>query len=178
MAEKLTLARPYAQAAFEIAREKNQLAHWSEMLEVIVTLLSDPAVKGLIGHPKVAWQQLADLVLHVAGDRLDEQGKNFVRVLAANRRLNVAREVADLFNMLRAQAERTLQAEIVSAYEVTPEQEQMVAAALKKKFGREVRIHSRLDKSLIGGAVIRAEDMVIDGSITGQLDRLAGILAA
>ncbi len=176
MAEKSTIARPYAQAAFDLAQEHGDLKSWSEMLELCAMIVSDEQVSRLIGNPEVSQDSLVELILNVAGDRLDTVGANFIRVLAANGRLNVLPEIAALYEQHRAEAERYIDAEVISAFPMSDAQQQALVEGLKKRLGREVRLTASTDETLIGGAIVRAGDLVIDGSVTGHLNKLAQTL--
>lgn len=176
MAEKSTIARPYAQAAFELAQEKGDLKIWSDMLELCAMIVRDERVSRLIGNPEVSKDALVELILNVAGDRLNTVGRNFIRVLANNGRLNVLSEIASLYEQHRADAECRVDAEVISAFPLSDAQQQALAAGLKKRLGREVRLTASTDESLIGGAIVRAGDLVIDGSVTGHLNKLAQTL--
>ena len=173
MAERITTARPYAKAIFALARQANSLGATSTGLQRAATVVADPSVHELLGSPHVTAPQLAELVNGVAGDKLDENGRNFVSLLAQNRRLGFLPEIAALFEQMKAEIENAVDVEVVAASKLTPDQESRYAAALQKKLGRQVRLHTRVDGSLLGGAVLKAGDLVIDGSIKGRLDRLA-----
>lgn len=177
MAEKTTIARPYAQAIFELAKQQNALPKWSEMLELAVVIATDPQVAGLIGNPRIKKSQLASLVLDVAGANFSEEAKNVIRVLVDNGRLNVLPEIAVSYDQYRAEEESTVHAEVISAFPLSKDQEAKIAAALNKRLGKQVEVTSRTDATIIGGAIIRAGDMVIDGSVTGQLEKLGSVLA-
>jgi len=176
MAEKSTVARPYAQAVFELAREQDALAAWSDMLSAAVVVGTDATMQQLLVSAQVTRQAVADLFVEVCGDALDDTGRNFVRVLADNRRLDLLPEIAEQYAALRADAERTVDARVVTAFELSDQQQEKLASALKKHLGRDVRLECEIDKTLLGGAVIHAGDLVIDGSALGRLDRLAGQL--
>jgi F-type H+-transporting ATPase subunit delta len=176
MAEATTIARPYAQAVFELARDDKRFTEWSGALSVLSAIAGSDDVKAMIGNPKVTNEQLVDLFVSVAGDKLDNQGKNLVKVLAENDRLIVLPEIAQGFESLRAEEEKTIKAELVSSQEVSDAQKNALSEALKKRLGRNIELTCRIDESLIGGAVIRAGDLVIDGSISGQLERLSSEL--
>ncbi|VAX12066.1 ATP synthase delta chain [hydrothermal vent metagenome] len=178
MAEKSTIARPYAQAAFDLAQEENDLKTWSDMLQLCAMIVNDEKVSRLIGNPEVSKATLVELILNVAGDRLNTVGRNFIRVLAGNGRLNVLSEIVSLYEQHRADAEQRVDAEVISAFPMSDAQQQALAASLKKKLGREVRLTASIDESLIGGAIVRAGDLVIDGSISGHLNKLAQRLIA
>ena len=177
MAEKRTIARPYAQAVFDLACKANALGRWSEMLALLAAIAADERMQGLIDNPRIDEQQLRDVFLGVAGDRLDKQGAALLELLIENRRLGYLPEIAALYEGYRAEAEKVVHAEVIAAFPVSDEQRDAIAAALKRRLGREVDIESRTDQSLIGGAIIRAGDMVIDGSVRGHLDRLAQALS-
>lgn len=176
MAEKSTIARPYAQAAFDLAQEAGDLKGWSNMLQILATVTANDDVQALIGNPEVESQTLADIIIDICGDTLNDKGKNFVRVLAANKRLDVMPEIAEQYEQHRAEAERTVVAEVTSAFPLSEAQQQQLIAALKKRLGREVTLVTRTDDSIIGGAVVRAGDLVIDASVTSQLEKLANTL--
>jgi F-type H+-transporting ATPase subunit delta len=176
MAERITTARPYAKAIFALARKDNSLGAKSIGLQRAATVVADPQVHGLLGNPHVTPAQLAELVNGIAG--LDENGRNFITLLAQNRRLGFLPEIAALFEQMKAEVENAVDVEVVAATQLSPDQESRYAAALQKKLGRQVRLHTRVDGSLLGGAVLKAGDLVIDGSLKGRLDRLATELTA
>jgi F-type H+-transporting ATPase subunit delta len=176
MSERLTIARPYAKAIFALARETKTLDAKATGLALAAQVVADPQVHGYLGNPRVTPRQLADLVNDVAG--LDEHGRNFVSLLAQNRRLGFLPEIAALFAQMKAEVENAVDVEVVAATALSKEQEGRYAAALQKKLGRQVRLHTKIDPSLLGGAVLKAGDLVIDGSIKGRLERLATELTA
>jgi F-type H+-transporting ATPase subunit delta len=178
MAERITTARPYAKAIFSLARQGNTLAATSAGLMRAAETVADPRVHALLGSPHVTPGQLADLVNGVGGSALDENSKNFVSLLAQNRRLGFLPEIAALFEQMKAEVENAVDVEVIAATKLTPDQESRYAAALQKKLGRQVRLHTKVEASLLGGAVIKAGDLVIDGSIKGRLERLAVELTA
>jgi F-type H+-transporting ATPase subunit delta len=173
MAERITTARPYAKAIFALARKNNALGPVSETLTRAAEVVSDPRVHALLTSPHVTPAQLAELVSSVTGSGLDENGRNFVSLLAQNRRLGFLPEIAALFERMKADVENAVDVEVIAASPLTADQESRYAAALQKKLGRQVRLHTKVDGSLIGGAVLKAGDLVIDGSIKGRLERLA-----
>ena len=176
MAEATTIARPYAQAVFELAKGSGKLADWSNVLTTLSAATDDKTVSSLISNPNVSGEQLVDLLSAICGSKLDKESANFLKVLAENGRLNVISEIAANFDELKAEAEKTVKAEVVSAFKLSAPQQTKLEAALKKRLGCEVEINNTVDKSILGGAVIRAGDMIIDGSITAQLDRLSSDL--
>lgn len=178
MAERTTTARPYAKAIFALARQGNTLAATSASLVRAAQVVVDPRVHALLGSPHVSAAQLAELVIGVTGAGLDEYGRNFITLLAQNRRLGFLPEIAALFEQMKSEVENAVDVEVVSATAMNSDQESRYAAALQKKLGRSVRLHTRVDGSLLGGAVLKAGDLVIDGSIKGRLERLATELTA
>lgn len=178
MAEQVTVARPYAQAVFELAQSDKDLKGWSEMLGLLVQIISVNEVWELINSPRLTRAAIADLLNEIGGKRFDGAFQNLVRVLAENRRLGVIPEIAALFEQLRAVAESRVAAEVVSAQTLSEEQQAKIAESLRKRLGREVELSCSVDASLLGGAIIRAGDLVIDGSARGRLDRLAAQLGS
>ncbi len=177
MAELTTIARPYAQAVFKLAREQQALDRWADMLGLAAVVASDAEMSRLIDNPRLTEHQLAELFSEVCGDGLDAQGRNMIRTLAENRRLKALPEIHRLYLALKSEAEGAIQAELISARPVSEVQKQAILESLKKRFGREVELDCRIDESLVGGAVIRAGDLVIDGSVRGKLARLATALS-
>lgn len=177
MAEKTTVARPYAQAVFDLAHSKGALRDWSNVLQLAAAVVADPQVQRLVSHPRVRKAQIQSLILDVGGAGFSAEAKNFIKVLIENRRLGLLPEIAAQYELYRAEAERTLTAEVISAFPVNDEQQARIAAALKKRLGRDVSLSCTVDGSLLGGVIIRAGDLVIDGSVTGQLTKLANALA-
>ncbi len=173
MAELTTIARPYAQAVFKLAQESKRLKEWGELLGLLAAIVETPEISALIGSPKVSPERLQALLFELAGDRLDQQSKNFLRLLVENRRLAALPEIARIYHRLEDEAEKRVEVEMVSAFEVRGALAKKIAAALAKRLGKEVEMTVKVDERLIGGAVIRAGDLVIDGSVAGELDRLA-----
>ncbi len=181
MAETTTVARPYARAVFEHARaQKDGLKAWSEQLQGLAVVATDEAARGFLLAPgpspdeKVAF--LLGLSTEATGREAPEEMRNFLRLLAQNRRLTALGAVSVLFDELRAEAEKTLHAQVISAMEISAKQKKSIAAALKARLDREVELECTVDESLIGGAIIRAGDLVIDGSARGHLAKLATAL--
>jgi F-type H+-transporting ATPase subunit delta len=177
MAEKSTIARPYAEAAFQMARAKGQLKEWSALLQAAAQITADPDMQSLIGNTSVGKAQVAELIIGVAGKVMTAQGANLIKLLAENRRLDVVAEIAAQFEALKAEAEKTIEAEVVSANEVSKEQQSLIAQKLKVRLGREVSLKCSVDAALMGGVIIKAGDLVIDGSVRGQLNKLSVELA-
>jgi F-type H+-transporting ATPase subunit delta len=177
MAERITVARPYAKAVFKLALSQKRLPQWSEALALAASVVADPRVAALLNNPAVSAEQLVGLVSEVGGARLDEQARNLVATLAANRRLGYLPEIAARYEQLRADAERTVEVTVTSAVELSAAQKSRYAEALAKRLGREVRLSCQTDPSLLGGAVVRADDLVIDGSVRAGLTQLAAATA-
>src|SRR6185295_17783941 len=178
MAERITTARPYAKAIFALACQSNSLAATADGLTLGAQVVADPRVRSLLGSPHVTAAQLSELVNGIVGSTLDEHGRNFVTLLAQNRRLGFLPEIAALFERMKSEVENAVDVDVTSATALTPDQQTRYAAALQKKLGRSVRLHTKIDQSLLGGAVLKAGDLVIDGSIKGRLERLATELTA
>jgi F-type H+-transporting ATPase subunit delta len=178
MADKTTIARPYARAAFAEARADSMLAAWSEALHKAAAVVADAQVQSLLGDPHVTPAQLAQLVLDLAGAGLGEHGRNFVQTLAESRRLNCLSEIATLFDGYKDDAEGIADVTVASAAPLDATQQQTLAAALARRLKREVRLHCVIEPDLIGGAVVRSGDLVIDGSVRGRLERIAHELVA
>jgi len=176
MSELNTVARPYAQAAFDLAKEASSLAQWSDMLGFAAAVSVDEAIREAIDSPNLSVTEQANLFEQVCGDQLDDHGRNFVKLLAENRRLTLFPEIAALYEELRADAEGTLEATVVTAKPMSDAQQQDMANALKARFNRDVVLQVEIDESIIGGAIIRAGDTVIDGSARGKLEQFAHAL--
>jgi F-type H+-transporting ATPase subunit delta len=124
----------------------------------------------------VTGEQLVELLAGVSKGAGGKGGTNFLLALAENRRLALLPEIAAQFETLRAEVENVVDVEVIAAQEIAPAQHKKLAAALKRRLGREVRMHTRIDETLIGGAIVRAGDLVIDGSLKGRLARLGSAL--
>jgi F-type H+-transporting ATPase subunit delta len=175
MSQALTLARPYARAAFALAKETGRLSQWSNMLGFAAHAAAVPGVQSAFGHPLTQADQLVDLLLP-PGDS-DPAFRNFLAVLADNRRLALMPEIAGLFDQLKAEAEKVVKATVTSAQPLDAAALDQLRASLRKRFGQDVELTAAIDAALIGGAVIDAGDVVIDGSIRTKLARLGAALA-
>jgi F-type H+-transporting ATPase subunit delta len=158
------------------ARDAKVLSAWSDALRVASGLVADSRVAALVSSPKMSTDQLVSLFAGVGGAGIDGHWQNFVRLLATNKRLEVLPQIAEQYELLRAQYENELDVQVTSAVALNADQRSQLAAALKKRFKRDVRMTTAVDPSLLGGAVIHAGDLVIDGSINGRLQRLASEL--
>jgi F-type H+-transporting ATPase subunit delta len=177
MAEALTLARPYAEAAFKLARESSSLPAWADALARLASVAQSSQMVGVLGNPRLSDKQVAGVVSETAGTLTDIQ-KNFVTVLAQNERLNVLPQIASHFEGLKSGAEGSVNAEVSSAYPLSNEQLADIVVTLEKKYGKKVHATVVVDASLIGGVSIRVGDEVTDVSIRGKLAQLRTSLLA
>ncbi len=177
MSELTTAARPYAKAVFEMAQESGTLAKWSAQLEAMSAVVAAEGSSALLNHPRITKEQKAEIFAELLQDSIDDQGRNLLKVLAENDRFILLPDMATIFEQLKAEAEGAIEAEITSAQEMNEQQQQAIAAALQKRLGREVKLVTKIDPSLMGGAIIRAGDLVIDGSIQGRLQDMKAALA-
>jgi F-type H+-transporting ATPase subunit delta len=178
MADRLTVARPYAKAAFANAKAAGRLDSWSGALARAAAAVGDERVRSLFGSPKVTAEQLAGLISGIAGSDLDQGAQNFIALLSENKRLPFLPEIATIFEQLKADAERVIDVQVTSAAPMGAGEAAQLTAALTKRFDRKVRVQTAVDPSLVGGAVVRAGDLTIDGSIKARLERLALDLTA
>ncbi|MGA2398433.1 MAG: F0F1 ATP synthase subunit delta [Steroidobacteraceae bacterium] len=172
MAERATIARPYAKAAFEAASEVHAFAPWSSGLNIAAEIVVDPRVTALVKNPELPAPDVADFIIGVAGDKLDARMQNFVRVLAENHRLLLLPEILAHYEIMRADVENTVDVEVISAVKLDADHAEKLAAALNTRLKRRVNMRNTVDASILGGAVIHAGDLVIDGSLKGRLARL------
>ncbi len=176
MAELTTLARPYAKAAFEFAIEAKQLAEWSEMLNFSSLVVGDDSMQALLASPHLTKDDQQEAMLKVCADKLNDSGVNFIKLLAQNGRLVTLPEIEVLFNFLRSEFEKTVDAQITSATDLNEQQITQIKEKLAAKLGRQVEASVEVDADLLGGLIIQAEDLVIDGSVRGQLAKLSDTL--
>lgn len=176
MAELITLARPYAQAAFATAKEDGALAQWSETLALAARIAADPQVaEYVLGNPVVEPEAAAEFF--VQSTKADGKLANLLALMADNGRLALLPQMVDLFLQLRAKEEQTLAVTVTSASVFTDEQLENLKRSLKQRFGRDVTLDVEVDESLLGGAIIHAGDTVIDGTLRSKLSRLNTALA-
>jgi F-type H+-transporting ATPase subunit delta len=180
MSQALTLARPYARAAFALARDGGKLSGWSDALGFAARVSADPRVATLLGHPRLGRDDAVALLAPAPGQdaSADAAFADFLGLLFDNRRLALLPEISGLYDELRLESERVVKAKVTSAAALPAAELESIKAALKKRFGREVEVEAAVDESLIGGAVIDAGDVVIDGSLRGKLERLQTTLAS
>ena len=178
MTDKTTIARPYARAAFAAAQARGFLPVWSDALHTAATVVRDTGVESLIGNPRVTSKQLADLIIGVGGGKLGAEWDELVLALAQNGRLAVLPEIATLFDALKDEADGVVDVTVTAATTLDAKQQDALTTALTRRLKRKVRLHNEVDPTLIGGAVIRAGDLVIDGSLRTRLERMAFELSA
>jgi len=176
MAEAITIARPYAAAVFAIADEKNELKAWSDILVVLAQCVAVPEMQSVISSPSVSDEQVVSLLADIPGELMTDDARNFLALLAENNRLQLLADIAVIFEALREEAEQVITADVTSALKLTAKQEKDISAALKKRLGRDVTLNTSVDKTLLGGAIIRAGDLIIDGSALGKLNKLANAI--
>ncbi len=175
MSELITLARPYAKAAFEFAKSESAVDQWSRDLLVAAGLAQDEQILNYFGRPDVLAD---DLVQLVSGEGSSEHYQNFVRLLIENDRLSLLPELAELFQYYAEQDSQSLTVDVYSAVELTAEQKQAMTAALSKRTGKQISLQTHIDENIMGGAKIHCGDLVIDGSLRGKVERLKTQLGA
>ena len=173
MAELITLARPYAKAAFEYAVEAKDLQGWSDSLSLAASVAQQSAVEKLLSSPSATAAKQANAVCDICGDQLATASQNFISILSENRRLQLLPQISQQFEIMKANLEKAVDVDVVAAADLDATQQEALSDALSAKLERKVNLQVSLDKSLLGGAVIRAGDTVIDGSIRGRLTKLA-----
>ncbi|MDI1351704.1 MAG: F0F1 ATP synthase subunit delta [bacterium] len=180
MSDSTTIARPYAKAIFEHALAENKLAQWSEYLHALAQTVLTPQAAQFIANPASTDEQHIDLLQSVSGSAHQsyESLNNLIHLLAVNKRLMLLPEIKSLYEIHRAEQEKTLDVDVISFSSVSPEQQQQMITSLSKRLQRKVSLNISIDPSLLGGAVIRAGDLVIDGSVRGKLNKLRTGLAA
>ncbi|MGH8479183.1 MAG: F0F1 ATP synthase subunit delta [Gammaproteobacteria bacterium] len=177
MQETATVARPYAQAVFEHARGSGQGSTWSEGLAFLAALFSDPTLRGLVHDPRIGRPRLTQLIFDLAGERLTPDLRNFVRVLLDADRILIVPGIARLYTALVAEAAGVAEVEVISAFALDADQRQAIERAVRRRAGKDIEVKTSIDPALIGGAVIRMGDRVIDASVRGRLQQLAGQFA-
>jgi F-type H+-transporting ATPase subunit delta len=167
-----TVARPYAKAAFEFAVENKKIPFWFDWLQSAAVIVSDPQVEKILIDPNISIEQILNLLFSLLEKKLDEHGKNFLRLLATYRRLQALPEIAKLFSKFRGDYEKTADVRVVTAFDLTEEQEKKLTEALHKKLQRKIKLFCEVDKSILGGAIVHAGNLVIDGSGRKKLEQL------
>ena len=173
MAESITIARPYAKAAFEYARQEKNLQSWSDALTLLATIAQQPALKNSLASPSLTAEQKSRNFIDVCGEKLSDSQKNFVCLLAENKRLTLLAEIQNLFELYKAAQEKAIDVDLQTAFELDTDAQQKLVQSLSRKLDREVTLRTSVNNTLIGGVLIRAGDTVIDGSVRGKLAKLA-----
>jgi F-type H+-transporting ATPase subunit delta len=176
MAEPITVARPYAEAAYALARDANALPVWAEMLRVATAVAGDPQVRTALDNPKFATAEKETLFLSICGDQLDSNGRNFIRVLIEADRIGLLPEIRTLFQALKDQADGVARALIISAFALDDTQLSALRKGLERRFGKKIETTVSVDRALIGGAKIIVGDTVIDASVQSELQAMANEL--
>lgn len=173
MAELSTLARPYAKAVFQAAVDAGEVQAWSDMLAYAGQVSENEEMGAVLSHPGLTGTQQAQTFIDVCGDNLNATGQNLVTVLAENKRIPLLPQILEQFEHLKAELEKSVDVQIISAFEVSDETKQRLTQALKAKLAKEVTVTTTVDSTLVGGAIIRAGDLVVDGTVKGKLAKLA-----
>lgn len=171
--ELTTCARPYARAAFEYARDAGRLSEWSAMLSLSAGVCSYPNVAGLLSNPRLSGGEQAQTIIDLCQESLDGPYTNFLRILSEYRRLMLLPEIATLYARLQAEEERSQQVLVISAMPLSQQQQDQLAQKMAARLGCSVRLETEIDDSILGGIIVKAGDMVIDGSLRARLGKLA-----
>jgi len=171
-----TLARPYAKAAFELARQDDGLAAWDSMLTVTATVTCDEGMARWLKSPHSTAEKAVEIITEAIGGEVDARFQGYLGVLAANDRLSLCAEISRMFEQFRLDAEKRLQVRVVSAVALQNSESERLQTALAKRFDREITLNNEIDAEVLGGAIIYAGDQVIDGSLLGRLKRLEASL--
>lgn len=176
MAELITIARPYAQAVFALAKDRGELPNWSDHLAFIADVYRDDQVQQALANPRFTKQDVERLLLAICGERLDAVGRNLLSVLVQNDRLAALPAIVDLYRELREQQENVVEAEIDSAFPLSDAQLNELIALLEKRTGHKIQAHVKVTPELIGGVKIQIGDDVWDVSVRGRLDNMQAVL--
>lgn len=173
MADNASIARPYAKAVFDLATETGNQDDWSQVLESLAAIAQDEEFGKAVNSPQVKPEQLEELVLGVLGDKLPEGGDNFIKLLTHNGRLEALPDVQQQYALLLAESRKSIEAEVLTARPLSATQKTNLTDALQDRLGVSVSLVETVDESLIGGAIVKAGDLVIDGSARGRVEKLA-----
>lgn len=178
MAEISTIARPYAVAIFNLAKEENALSEWSDMLSLMSGIIENDDINSFIIDSKVLDTDREKLILNICGDKINASGQNLIKLLVEYKRLSILSEIALLFEELKAKDEGVIEAEIIMANQPDKKMVENLLKSLEKRFNKKIEGKVVIDKSIVGGTKIIVGDTVIDASVRGQLDNLAYTLKA
>lgn len=176
MSVEYKVSRPYAKAIFELAFEKKQMPEWSDMLKTAKLIISDDAIQEMLKNPEYSSGDVADLILSIAGDSFSQECQNLMKTLAQFKRLSFIPQIGDQYEAYRAEAEKTVDVELISAFPVSEGEQEQFKQALKKKLQKEVDLKCQEDPAILAGAIIRSGDLLIDGSLRGKLAKLGDAL--
>jgi F-type H+-transporting ATPase subunit delta len=176
MAELVTIARPYAEAIFALAKERNELSKWSDMLTLLVTVFDDPLIQSAIANPKVTKADIERLILAVCGEQIDANARNFIQLLIENGRLSAVAEIRRIFDLLKSEDEGVVEAQISSAFPLEGQELEKIVSLLSKRYEKKISPTVDVDSSLIGGILVQVGDKVWDASVRGRLQDMATAL--
>lgn len=173
MAELTTLARPYAKAAFQYALEAKDLSGWAQQLATLAGASQYGTMADRIASPSLSAEQQADVLIEACGDELSEPVRNYVQLLAQNKRLILLPQIQQLFEAFKHIQEQSVEVELTSAFELADADQEQLAKALSEKLKRKISVRTQVDDKLLAGVIVKAGDLVIDGSMRGRLEKLA-----
>lgn len=173
MSDNAITARPYSQAIFELAKETGNYEYWSNILLSMSSVINEPEVRSIISNPRISRSSIAEILISCFGESLEEDGRNLIQLLVRNQRLTTIESIFKQYELLRANAEQTIQAELETAQPVSDDYKNRISIALEKRLGMRIKLKVTTNAGLIGGAVVRAGDLVIDGSVTARLQKLS-----
>ena len=176
MAELVTIARPYAEAIFALAKERNELSKWSDMLTLLVTVFDDARIQAAIANPKVTKADIEKLILAVCGEQIDANARNFIQLLVENGRLSAVAEIRRIFDLLKSEDEGVVEAQISSAFPLEGQELEKIVSLLSKRYEKKISPTVDVDSSLIGGILVQVGDKVWDASVRGRLQDMATAL--
>ncbi|MEO0367478.1 MAG: F0F1 ATP synthase subunit delta [Pseudomonadota bacterium] len=176
MSDNASIARPYAKAIFALAKESSDYEPWVQGLDSLATVTADQTFEQVVADPKINTTQVTDLLLELVKDQLPKGGDNLVRLLVKNNRTSVVSDISAQFQALVAKEQATVNAEVITAFGLSDQQRKDLAAALQQRLGVKVTLEEQIDESLVGGAIVKAGDLVIDGSAQGRLEKLTTAL--
>lgn len=176
MADNASIARPYAKAVFDLAQEANAYDAWSTALEQLAVISNDADFRTLVTDPRVDGSKVAELLTDLAKESLPNGGANFINLLVQNDRLEALTDISQQYGELVAKANALVNAEVITAQALTADQKSSLAQALETRLGLKVELAETVDASLLGGAIIKAGDLVIDGSAKGRIEKLTTAL--
>lgn len=177
MSELTTAARPYAKAVFELAESSGSLDTWSEQLGAMASIVSADGSAELLNNPKINSEQKVDTFVELASGSLNDQSVNLLKSLGENNRFALLPDMASLFETMKSESQGEVEGEIIAAAAMSDTQESAIVGALEKRLGRKVKLVTKIDETLLGGAVIRIGDLVIDGSLHGRFQKMKAAMS-